>query len=123
METAKLTVRLPKRLHQTLRKQAVRSAQSLNKVIVSTLWRGLEREEAEPLSEHERVMRTIRKSGLWEPMGPGWDKYIEGAPDMTAEWLRESLRGIHPLTFVSADNVLCEAARAEGMPAENPNPQ
>ncbi len=26
-----------------------------------------------------------------------------------------------PLTFVSADNVLCEAARAEGLPAENPN--
>ena len=25
------------------------------------------------------------------------------------------------LTFVSADNVLCEAARAEGLPAENPN--
>lgn len=26
-----------------------------------------------------------------------------------------------PLTFVSADNVLCAAARAEGLPAENPN--
>ncbi len=26
-----------------------------------------------------------------------------------------------PLTFVSADNVLCRAARAEGLPAENPN--
>lgn len=26
-----------------------------------------------------------------------------------------------PLTFVSADNVLCKAARAEGLPAENPN--
>jgi predicted nucleic acid-binding protein len=25
------------------------------------------------------------------------------------------------LTFVSADDVLCEAARAEGLPAENPN--
>ena len=26
-----------------------------------------------------------------------------------------------PLTFVSADDTLCEAARAEGLPAENPN--
>jgi predicted nucleic acid-binding protein len=26
-----------------------------------------------------------------------------------------------PLTFVSADNVLCEAAQAEGLPTENPN--
>jgi hypothetical protein len=98
METAKLTVRLPKQLHQTLQERAVRSAQSLNKVIVSTLWRGLEPEEAEPLSEHERVMCTIRKSGLWEPTGPGWDKYIEGAPDMTVEELREALRGIPPLS-------------------------
>ena len=98
MEMAKLTVRLPKQLHQILRERAARSAQSLNRVIVDTLWRGLEREEAEPLSEHERVMRAIRKSGLWEPMGPGWDKYIEGAPDMTAEELREALRGIPPLS-------------------------
>jgi len=98
METAKLTVRLPKQLHQILRERAARSAQSLNKVIVNTLWRGLEREEAEPLSEHERVMRAIRKSGLWEPTGPGWDKYIEGAPDMTVEELREALRGISPLS-------------------------
>ena len=98
MEMAKLTVRLPRQLHQTLRERAVRSAQSLNRVIVDTLWRGLEREEAEPLSEYERTMAAIRKSGLWEPTGPGWDKYIENAPDMTAEELRESLRGIPPLS-------------------------
>ncbi len=98
METAKLTVRLPKQLHQTLRERAVRSAQSLNKVIVSTLWRGLERKETTPPSEYERTMAAIRKSGLWEPMGPGWNKYIEGAPDMTAKELRESLRGIAPLS-------------------------
>lgn len=98
METAKLTVRLPKQLHQTLRERAARSAQSLNKIIVDALWRGLEREEAESLSEYERTMAAIHKSGLWEPMGPGWDKYIEGAPDMTVEELRESLRGIPPLS-------------------------
>ena len=28
---------------------------------------------------------------------------------------------LSPLTFVSADNVLCEAAQAEGLPTENPN--
>jgi hypothetical protein len=26
-----------------------------------------------------------------------------------------------PLTFVSADNALCKAAQAEGLPSENPN--
>lgn len=29
--------------------------------------------------------------------------------------------GLPPLTFVSADGVLCEAARGEGLPADNPN--
>jgi plasmid stability protein len=47
MERVKLTVRLPKQLHQILRERAAQSAQSLNKVIVDTLWRGLEREEVE----------------------------------------------------------------------------
>jgi predicted nucleic acid-binding protein len=28
---------------------------------------------------------------------------------------------LSPLTFVSADDVLCQAALAEGLPAENPN--
>ena len=28
---------------------------------------------------------------------------------------------LSPLTFVSADEVLCEAARSEGLPADNPN--
>jgi predicted DNA-binding protein len=97
-KTAKITVRLPLPLHERLKEVARATKRSLNKVIVDALWRGLEREEAEPLSEHERVMRVIRKSGLWEPMGPGWDKYIEGAPDMTVEEIREALRGLSPLS-------------------------
>ena len=28
---------------------------------------------------------------------------------------------LSPLTFVSADEILCEAARGEGLPADNPN--
>ncbi len=51
MERVKLTVRLPKQLHQILRERAAQSAQSLNKVIVDTLWRGVEREEVEELRE------------------------------------------------------------------------
>jgi hypothetical protein len=98
MERVKLTVRLPKQLHQTLRERAAQLAQSLNKVIVDTLWRGLEREEAKPSSEYERTMAAIRKTGLVTTMGPEWDKYIEDAPDVTVEELREALRGIFPLS-------------------------
>ncbi len=98
MERVKLTVRLPKQLHQTLRERAARSAQSLNRVIVDTLWRGLEREEAEPLSEYECTMAAIRKTGLVTTLGSEWDKYIEDAPDMTVEEFREAMRGISPLS-------------------------
>ena len=98
METAKLTVRLPKQLHQTLRERAMRSAQSLNKVIVSTLWRGLEREEAEPLSEHERTMAAVRKTGLVMTLGPEWDKYIEAAEDVSIEEVRQIWEGLSPLS-------------------------
>ena len=98
METAKLTVRLPKQLHQILRERAVRSEQSMNKVIVDTLWRGVEHEQAAPLSEYEHAMAAIRKTGLLMTLGPEWDKYVEDAPDMTVEELREALRGISPLS-------------------------
>jgi predicted transcriptional regulator len=98
MEMVKLTIRLPKQLHQTLQERAAQSAQSLNRVIVDTLRRGVEREEAKPLSEYERTMAAIRKTGLVTTLGPEWDKYIEDAPDMTVEELREALRGISPLS-------------------------
>jgi plasmid stability protein len=98
METAKLTVRLPKQLHQALRERAAQSAKSLNKVIVDTLWRGLEREEAEPPSEYERTMAAIHKTGLVTTMGPGWDKYIEAAEDVSLEEVRQMWEGLPPLS-------------------------
>jgi predicted nucleic acid-binding protein len=41
----------------------------------------------------------------------------------TALLLNRSLLAdeLPPLIFISADDVLCKAARAEGLPAENPN--
>ena len=98
METAKLTVRLPKQLHQALRERAARSAQSLNKIIIDTLWRGLEREKAEPLSEHERTMAAIRKTGLVTTLGPEWDRYIEAAEDVSLEEVRQMWEGLPPLS-------------------------
>ena len=98
METAKLTVRLPRQLHQTLQEQAARSAQSLNKVIVSTLWRGLERKETTPPSEYERTMAAIRKTGMVTTLGPEWDKYIEAAKDISVEEVRRMWEGLPPLS-------------------------
>lgn len=98
MEMAKLTIRLPKQLHQTLQERAAQSAQSLNRVIVDTLWRGLERKMAEPLSEYERTMAAIRKTGLVTTLGPAWDKYIEAAEDVSVEEVRQMWEGLPPLS-------------------------
>jgi len=98
MEMTKLTVRLPRQLHQTLRERAVRSAQSLNKVIVSTLWRGLELKETIPPSEYERTMAAIRKTGMVTTLGPEWDKYIEAAEDVSLEEVRQMWEGLPPLS-------------------------
>jgi hypothetical protein len=31
-------------------------------------------------------------------LGPEWDKYIDGAPDITVEEIREALRGMPPIS-------------------------
>ncbi|MDH7486026.1 MAG: toxin-antitoxin system HicB family antitoxin [Anaerolineae bacterium] len=97
-QTAKLTVRLPGLLHRRLKKQAQATKRSLNRVIVEALWRDLGGEETQPLSEYERTMQVIRESGLLATLGPEWDRYIEDAPDMTHEEIREALRGLSPLS-------------------------
>jgi hypothetical protein len=50
------------------------------------------------MSEYERTIAAIRKTGLLTTLGSSWDKYIEGAPDMTVEEIREALRGISPIS-------------------------
>jgi hypothetical protein len=67
-------------------------------VIVETLRDGLNPESAEELTEAERVRRVLRESGLWEPLGPEWKKYIKDRPRMTHAELRERLKGISPLS-------------------------
>jgi hypothetical protein len=102
MNTVKLTVRLPAGIHQRLKHRAQEENRSLNQIIVHAVEMLLQKSETEyrPLSEYDRTMQIIRESGMWEPMGPEWDKYIEGVPDMTADELREALRGIPPVSEV-----------------------
>lgn len=96
-QTTKLTVRLPVPLHQRLKARAQTTKRSLNRIIVEALRRDME-EYTQPLSEHERTIQIIRESGLLATLGPEWDKYIEEAPDMTHEEIREALRGLSPLS-------------------------
>lgn len=102
MGVMKLTVRLPVEIHRRLKRRAQEEQRSLNQIIVHAVEMLLQKSEAErqQLSEYDRTMQVIRASGLWEPMEPGWNKYIDGVPDMTAEEIREALRGIPPVSEI-----------------------
>lgn len=98
--TIKLTLRLPARLHEQLRLRARSANRSLNTVVVEAISNGLSKEVVYPETEQERVLRVLRESGLWEPLGPPWDKYTKNAPAMTHAELREKLKGVPPLSEV-----------------------
>jgi len=97
MGVVKLTVRLPESLHKALQRKAQREKRSLNQTIVEGLWCALGTEPAYE-TERERTMRVLRESGMLVELGPAWDKYIEGAPDMTTDEIREALRGQPPIS-------------------------
>jgi hypothetical protein len=97
--TVKLTLRLPAALHQRLRHQASVNNLSLNQTIIHAVQRGLESETPdEALSERERVLRVLKESGLYEPLGPGWRKFMEHASDISIDELWEETSGMPPLS-------------------------
>ena len=97
-QVVKLTIRLPSRLHDRLRRQARRSHHSLNTLIVESLWRG--EPPSEPSTEADAVRRVLTRSGLWAPQGPEWSDLIQGVEDISHEALRERLEGVPPLSDV-----------------------
>jgi hypothetical protein len=95
----KLTVRLPAALHQRLRYRAREDNLSLNQAIVQAVKRGLDSEPPdEALSERERVLRVLKESGLYEPLGPGWRKFMESASEIPIDELWEETSGMPPLS-------------------------
>lgn len=100
MEKAiKLTVRLPAALHKRLRRRARENNLSLNKTIIQAVQRGLDSEAPdETLSERERVLKVLKESGLYEPLGPGWDKYIKNASEISIDELWAETKGMPPLS-------------------------
>ena len=97
MGVVKLTIRLPRALHQALQRKSQSEGRSLNQTVVEGLWRSLEAQAAYE-TERERTERVLRESGMLVELGPAWDKYIEGAPDVTVEEIRELWKGQRPLS-------------------------
>lgn len=97
-QVVKLTVRLPGRLHDRLKRRARQSHRSLNALIVESLWLGAV--SAEPESEADVVRAVLVRSGLWAPLGPEWSDLTRGAEDLGDEELREQLEGVPPLSEV-----------------------
>jgi hypothetical protein len=100
-EAVTLTVSLPPETHRRLKQRAQGERRSLDQVIIAAVEQWLtEEEKPAPASEYERTMQVIRESDLWDPMGPEWNKYIDGVPDVTAEEIRETTRGVPPVSEV-----------------------
>lgn len=96
MPEVKLTVRLPVDLHTRLRQRAHQRDTSLNQVIIDAIRHDLEQEETMPRSERERVLQVIKESGLYEPLGPEWRKFIENAPELSYAELRQRVGELSP---------------------------
>ena len=100
MNTVKLTVRLPAGIHRRLKHRAQEENRSLNEVVVDAVDMLLQRKEPQypQLSERERITQVLRENGMLAELGPEWDKYIEAAPDVTVEEIREMWKGQPPLS-------------------------
>jgi hypothetical protein len=95
--TVKLTVRLPAALHQRLRRRARENNLSLNQTIIQEVQRGLDStppDETPP--ERERVMRVLKESGLYDPLGPEWRKFIDDESELSHEELRQRIGELSP---------------------------
>ncbi len=48
-------------------------------------------------TDHERVTAVLKEAGMWVPLGPEWDKYIQ-EPVPTLEEVRKMLEGQPPIS-------------------------
>jgi len=95
--TVKLTVRLPAALHQRLRRLARENNLSLNQTIIQAVQQSLDREPSgETQSEPERVLRVLKESGLYDPLGPEWRRFIGDESVLSHEQLREQIGELSP---------------------------
>ncbi len=94
-EKVKLTVRLPKHVHQALKERAIEHDVSLNQALVDALQTELAPAAPVEETEGERFERVLRESGLLVEMGPEWDKLIgDEASIPSAEEVRKMLGDI-----------------------------
>jgi hypothetical protein len=101
METmVKLTLRIPARLHKRLKQRASLSNQSLNTTILEAIEDSISQNVTSYETQEDKLWRKLRESGLWEPLGPEWQKYIEDAPNLTHAEMREMLKGVPPLSEI-----------------------
>ena len=99
-ETVKLTVRIPYRLHEQIKRRAQDADRSLNSIIIETLNNGLDKDVIYDESQDERIWRAVRESGIWEPLSPIWREGIEETPEISHEELHEMLKGVPPLSKI-----------------------
>lgn len=101
-DAVKLTVRLPRRLHDRLRRQAQSAHRSLNGLIVESLWHTLAPPTAE--SDLDAIERVLLESGLWAPTRADRGRRRGAAEDAESHGaIRERLTGAAPLSETILD--------------------
>lgn len=98
MDQVKLTIRLPRRLHDRLRRQARRSQRSLNALIVESLSR--DAAPSEPGTEADSVKRVLAASGLWAPLDSESLHPAADTEEPSRVSLRRQLQHVPPLSDV-----------------------
>lgn len=95
-QVVKLTVRLPRRLHARLQREASQSRRSLNALIVEALSRGAA--PSESASATEAVRGVLARSGMLAETVVVWPGAAGEAQVMSHTALRELMAGADPLS-------------------------
>lgn len=98
MEAVKMTVRLPVETHRRLKRRAQEERNSLSQAVAIAVEQWLAAGTERAHSEQERVQHVLRESHTLVKLGDWVDKYIEAAPDVTIEEIRELWMGQRPLS-------------------------
>lgn len=101
-DAVKLTVRLPRRLHEHLRRQASRTHRSLNGLIVESLSEWLAHPTGD--DDHDAIERVLLGSGLWVPTRADRDRRREADDTVDSHAaMRRRLEGTAPLSETILD--------------------
>lgn len=100
----KLTVRLPKEVHDALKQRAGMLEQSLNQTIIAALLRGLAPADDAPGSDRDALVAPLQALGLWAPDASWLPPISRDGVAMDHAALRRAIGAVPPLSEIIMDD-------------------